>query len=58
MGFEDILCALIDCFVVDDAKLCWLITKTDIGSHREVWGEVELLVDHLDAEGSGLCRSA
>ena len=23
-----------------------------------MWGEVKLLVDHLDAEGSGLCRSA
>ena len=58
MGFEDILCALIDRFVIDDAKFRWLITQTNIGCNREVWGEVKLLVDHLDAEGSGLCRSA
>ena len=34
MGLEDFLCALIDGFVIDDAKFRWLITQTDVGCNR------------------------
>ena len=58
MGIQDFLRALIDSFVIDNAKPRGFIPQADIGCNRQVWGEVELLIDHLDAEGSGLCRSA